>query len=86
MTVWASFDGAKTWPVKRLICAGPSAYSSLAAGRPDTPSEGQVYLLFEGAEAHRYGGIQVARFNLAWLLDGEPTGDGEIPDGVHRQD
>ena len=31
MTVWASFDGARTWPVKRLVYPGPSAYSSLAA-------------------------------------------------------
>jgi hypothetical protein len=24
----------------------------------------------------------IARFNLAWLLQGEPTGDGTIPDWV----
>ncbi|MGI9473690.1 MAG: sialidase family protein, partial [Rubripirellula sp.] len=28
-TVWASFDGGQTWPVKRLVHEGPSAYSSL---------------------------------------------------------
>ena len=32
-TVWASFDGGKTWPVKRLVYDGPSGYSSLAADR-----------------------------------------------------
>ncbi|MFP4172741.1 MAG: sialidase family protein [Candidatus Hydrogenedentota bacterium] len=79
MTVWASFDGGETWPVKRLVFAEHAAYSSLGAGRPDTPSEGQIYLLFEGSEAHRYHAMQVARFNLSWLLEGEPTGDGEIP-------
>ncbi|MFO7775712.1 MAG: sialidase family protein [Candidatus Hydrogenedentota bacterium] len=79
MTVWASFDGGETWPVKRLVFAEHAAYSSLGAGRPDTPSEGQIYLLFEGSEAHRYDAMQVARFNLSWLLEGEPTGDGEIP-------
>lgn len=80
MTVWASFDGGQTWPLKRLVNAGPSAYSSLAAGRPGTASEGNVYLVFEGSETQRYGGIQVARFNLSWILEGELTGDGAVPD------
>ena len=31
---------------------------------------------------HVYGGIQVTRFNLPWLLGGEATGDGEAPDWV----
>ena len=75
-TVWASFDGGKTWPVKRLVYDGPSAYSSLAAGRPDTPTEGLIFLHFEGGPK---GGSQVARFNLAWLLQGQSTGDGTIP-------
>ena len=75
-TVWASFDGGETWPVKRLVFDGKSAYSSLTAGRPETPSEGWIYLHFEGGPD---GGSQVARFNLAWLLAGEPTGDGKIP-------
>lgn len=76
ITLWASFDGGKTWPVKRLVFDGSSAYSSLDAGRPGTPSEGWIYLHFEGGPG---GGSQVARFNLAWLLDGESTEDGEIP-------
>lgn len=70
MTVWASFDGGKSWPVKRLVYDGPSAYSSLAAGRAETPSEGKIYLLFEGGPDGRYSAIQVASFNLPWLLDG----------------
>jgi sialidase-1 len=72
-TVWASFDGGRTWPLKRLVCEGAFAYSSLDAGRPGTASEGWVYLHFESA------GSKVARFNLAWLLAGEKTGDGEVP-------
>ena len=72
-TVWASFDGGTTWPVKRLVEKGSFAYSSLAAGRPGTPSEGWIFLLHEGS-----GGGRIARFNLAWLLQGEPTGDGEL--------
>jgi len=80
-TVWASFDGGKTWPVKRLVYNGRSAYSSLTAGRPGTPSEGWIYLHFEGGPS---GGSQVARFNLSWLLAGEPTGDGTIPEELHK--
>jgi sialidase-1 len=57
MTVWASFDGAKTWPVKRLVHETHSAYSSLAADK-----KGKIYCLFE-----REGTVSVARFNLEWL-------------------
>jgi sialidase-1 len=84
-TVWASFDGGRTWPVKRLVDDGGSAYSSLAAGRNGTPSEGIIYLLKEGIGYPKEGkncqevkswnnvahnGIQVARFNLAWITQG----------------
>ncbi|MHC4505336.1 MAG: sialidase family protein [Planctomycetota bacterium] len=94
-TVWASFDGGKTWPIKRLLGEGKFAYSSLAAGRPGTPSEGWIYLQFEGnpngdrkwrPRPERENGI--ARFNLSWLLEGEKTGDGELPawiDAAGRQ-
>jgi len=73
-TVWASFDGGRSWPLMRLVKEGPFAYSSLAAGRPGTASEGWIYLLYEER------GGSLARFNLSWLLDGESTGDGEVPD------
>ena len=72
-TVWASFDGGKTWPLKRLVQEGGFAYSSLSAGRPKTKSEGWIYLNFES------GGSKVARFNLSWLLKGKKTGDGKLP-------
>ena len=75
-TVWASFDGGKTWPLKRLVYEGGFAYSSLNAGRPETKSEGRIYLNFEGGPE---GGSTVARFNLSWLLQGEKTGDGQLP-------
>ena len=77
----ASFDGGKTWPVKRLVYEGASGYSSLAAGRPDTASEGWIYLHFEGGPD---GGSQVAQFNLSWLLAGKPTSDGLGPGGVFQ--
>lgn len=65
-TIWASFDGGKTWPVKRLVEPGSFAYSSLAAGRKGTASEGMIYLLYESD-----GGAKIARFNLAWVMNGQ---------------
>jgi len=59
MTVWLSEDEGQTWPVKRLVDAGPSAYGDLAA-LPD----GRIALLYElGGE----DGIDLAVFSLAWL-------------------
>lgn len=78
MTVWGSFDGGRTWPVRRLVFEGPSAYSSVVAGRPGTPGEGWIYLLFEECQA----GGRMARFNLPWLMRGDTTGDGRLPDGL----
>jgi len=65
MTVWASFDRGRTWPMKRLVYKGPSAYSSLAAA-PD----GSIYLLFERGEKKLYESIAVVRFTLDWLANG----------------
>jgi sialidase-1 len=72
-TVWASFDGGKTWPLKRLVTEGAFAYSSLDVGRPGTKSDGWIYLFSEGA------GGEMWRFNLSWLLAGTKTGNGEVP-------
>ncbi len=77
-TVWASFDGGKTWPLKRLVQEGSFAYSSLNAGRPKTKSEGWIYLHFES------GGSKVARFNLSWVLKGKKTGNGKVPESLTR--
>ncbi len=71
ITVWASFDGGQSWPVKRLVYDGPSAYSNLGVGRSGTPSEGRIFVIFEGGPAGSHAAVQVASFNLAWLLDGE---------------
>jgi sialidase-1 len=61
LTIWASFDGGETWPVRRHLHT-TGGYSSLAAGRDGTPSEGMIYLL-----CHK--GF-FARFNLAWITEG----------------
>lgn len=65
ITVWASFDGGKTWPVKRLV-SSKGGYSHLAAGRPGTPSEGLIFLTTEGV---------FARFNLDWVTYGKDWHD-----------
>ncbi len=70
LTVWVSFDGGETWPVKRMVYEGGSAYSSLAAGRPGAPGEDLIFLLYE-----RGDGIHLARFNLNWIMDGEDWRD-----------
>lgn len=71
ITVWASFDAGKTWPVKRLVYDGPSAYSNLGVGRTGTPSQGRIYLIFEGGPKDCYEAVQVVSFNLSWLLNGK---------------
>jgi sialidase-1 len=82
LTLWASFDGGRTWPVKRLVNPGHSAYSSLASGRRGTPGEGAIYLLYEGGPDGKYTAMHFARLNLSWILQGERTGDGTVPDWV----
>jgi len=70
MTVWASFDGGQTWPVKRLVYAGPSGYSNLAVGRAGTPSAGKIFLDYEGGPSGSASSVRVATFDLNWLLNG----------------
>jgi hypothetical protein len=69
-TVWASFDGGRSWPVKRLVTEGPGAYSCLGVGRTGTQDAGRIHLIFEGGPAGSHAAVQVVTFNLAWLLDG----------------
>jgi sialidase-1 len=69
LTVWVSFDGGRTWPVKRLLFQGPAAYSTIVAGCPGTPSEGWIYCAFEGGVDQMYEGVRLVRFNRVWLED-----------------
>ena len=61
LSIKVSFDGAKSWPVRRMVRTGPGNYTWMAAGRPGTPSEGMIYLVSNKD--------WMARFNLAWILD-----------------
>ena len=70
MTVRLSYDEGATWPVAKVIDAGPSAYSDLVV-----QADGDIGLLYERGNA---GGIFYAAFSLAWLTDGQDTlGEGE---------
>ena len=70
VTIHVSHDDGRTWPVKKLLQAGPSAYSDLAV-LPD----GTVLCLYENGnpgDTRRngdwaYARLTLARFNLEWL-------------------
>jgi len=80
--VWVSFDGGDTWPLRRQVTPGTFAYSAMNAGRPGTPSEGWIYLFYEGETKDQPAAGSMARFNLSWMLEGEPTGNGEVPEWI----
>ena len=75
VSVSASFDDGQTWPVRRLLKPGPSAYSDLAV-LPD----GTILCFYESGDPisvvkrkrnWAYSSLKVARFNLSWLMDGK---------------
>ncbi len=61
-TVRLSYDDGATWPVSRVLHAGPFAYSCLTV-LPD----GTIGLLYE---KDGYARVTFARFDLAWLTNG----------------
>ncbi|MFT5130407.1 MAG: sialidase-1 [Rhodothermales bacterium] len=63
MTVYASSDGGKSWPDRRLIYSGPSAYSDL-----EVSDGGNVICLYEAGIRHPYEGIAVASFPKSTLI------------------
>ena len=65
MTVRLSYDEGRTWPVQRVLNAGPSGYSSLVA-LPD----GTIGCLYESGDSKYNERLTFARFNLEWLSGG----------------
>lgn len=65
LTVRLSEDAGGSWPHQKVLHPGPAAYSSLAV-LPD----GTAACLYERGEDHPYETITLARFDLAWLMDG----------------
>jgi sialidase-1 len=65
MTVRLSHDDGRTWPVAKLLHAGPAAYSCLAV-----LADGQIACLYEGGAKSPYEKIVFAAFSRAWLTGG----------------
>lgn len=72
VTIRASFDGGLTWPVKRLLEDGPSAYSDLAVLQ-----DGTILCFYESGGENppriykrkwAYSYLNLARFNIDWLM------------------
>jgi sialidase-1 len=59
MTVWLSEDEGQTWPTRKLIDSGPSAYSDLAV-----LDDGRIALLYELGGPN---GIDLVTFPPEWL-------------------
>ncbi len=72
MTVRLSYDEGKTWPIAKLVHEGPSSYSCLAV-----TNDGMMLCIYEGGMQHRREWLRLARFNLAWLSDGNDTAAGK---------
>jgi len=66
MSVRLSRDGGRTWPARRLLYAGPSAYSCLCA-----LTDGRIGCLYERGVKHPYETIVFTAFPHAWLQEGE---------------
>jgi len=66
LTVRLSYDEAKTWPVSKLLYAGPAAYSCLAV-----LEDGDIVCFYEGGDKYQHEKIIFARFSLEWLTDGK---------------
>ncbi len=62
LTLRLSTDGARTWPVSKVIHAGPSAYADLAVLH-----DGTIVCLYEGGTHHPYEKLVLSRFPLDWL-------------------
>jgi sialidase-1 len=66
MTLRLSCDDGATWPVSKVLWAGPAAYSSLAV-----LDDGTILCLFERGLKGAYENITLARISLPWLTDGK---------------
>jgi sialidase-1 len=69
LTVRASFDEGQTWPVSRVLHAGPAAYSDLAV-----LANGQIACLYEAGATNAYEAIVFRSLPLASLQPGESDG------------
>jgi sialidase-1 len=66
LTIRLSEDEGQTWPVSRLLHAGPAAYSSLV-----TLPDGTIGCLYEAGKGNAYETIRFSRVSMEWLRGGE---------------
>ncbi|MCP4092710.1 MAG: hypothetical protein GY747_04605 [Planctomycetes bacterium] len=66
LTVKVSFDGGNTWPIARVLHAGPTAYSSLTI-----LPQGGLGVLYERGIKGAYEGISFAALPWQWLMEGQ---------------
>lgn len=64
LTVFLSRDGGETWPEKRLVCDGISAYSDIA-----TLPDGSIVCLYESGKKGLYEYLEFARLSLELLTE-----------------
>jgi len=64
MTVKISYDNGKSWPRKKTVYEGPSAYSCLTV-MPD----GEIGLLYENGIESPYEKISFVKFPLDWIVN-----------------
>ncbi|MFA6126802.1 MAG: exo-alpha-sialidase [Bacteroidales bacterium] len=65
ISVLLSYDEGVTWPVRKTIYSGPSAYSSLTV-----LEDGTIGMYYEAGEYETYQ-MYFVRFSLEWLTDGK---------------
>ena len=68
LTVRLSYDECKTWTAGKVLHQGLSAYSDLSV-LPDLT----ICCMYERGKAGLYETINLARFDLEWLTDGEDS-------------
>ena len=65
--MWVSYDEAASWPVKKTICKGESAYSSITI-----LADGTIGVYVEEDESVPYK-MYFLNFSLGWLTDGKDS-------------
>ena len=64
MTLRASFDEGRTWPVAKVLWPGPAAYSCLAVR-----ADGKILCLYERGLKRAYETITLAEISPEWLKE-----------------
>ena len=61
-TIRASYDDGRTWPLSKVLCSGPFAYSCLTRLK-----DGSIGILYETGKKDPYETVTFSRFALEWF-------------------